>query len=83
MSAPVVVRSFTQRSEAEIARGVLEAEGIDASIMADDLGSEGPGITFGKAINLVVDAEHAERARELLDQAIEEGEAAAEDEAES
>ena len=64
------MRAFTDRAEAEIARGLLEAEGIRAAIAADDLGAEGPGMTFGKPIDLVVDAPDADRARELLDHAV-------------
>jgi hypothetical protein len=67
MKEPIILRSFTEKTEAEIARGFLEAEGIAAAVTADDLGSEGPGITFGKPINLVVEAEDVDRARELLD----------------
>jgi hypothetical protein len=70
MNEPTIVRGFTDRAEAEIARGLLEAEGIDAAIASDDLGSEGPGITFGKAIDLVVAAADLERAQKLLEEAI-------------
>jgi len=70
MKEPIIVRSFTERTEAEIARGFLEAEGIPAAIAADDLGAEGPGMTFGKPINLVVEAADVERAGELLDQSV-------------
>jgi|WetSurMetagenome_2_1015567.scaffolds.fasta_scaffold252370_2 hypothetical protein len=70
MKDPIILRAFTERTEAEIARGFLEAEGIEAAIAADDLGSEGPGMTFGKPIDLVVEAADVERARALLDQAV-------------
>ena len=70
MKDPIIVRAFTERTEAEIARGLLVAEGIPAEIAADDLGAEGPGMTFGKPIDLVVDAPDADRARELLDQRV-------------
>jgi len=70
MKDPIIVRGFTDRAEAEIARGLLEAEGIPAAIAADDLGAEGPGMTFGKPIDLVVEAADVDRARELLDQAV-------------
>lgn len=70
MKDPTIVKAFTERTEAEIARGFLEAEGIEAAIAADDLGSEGPGMTFGKPIDLVVEASDVERARELLEQAV-------------
>ncbi|HEX4823870.1 MAG TPA: DUF2007 domain-containing protein [Candidatus Polarisedimenticolaceae bacterium] len=83
MNDPVIVKSFTDKGEAEIAKGLLEAEGIDAAITADDLGSEGPGITFGRPINLVVPASDADRASDLLDQAAEGGLEASEEDADS
>ena len=70
MKDPTIVRGFTDRAEAEIARGLLEAEGIDAAISADDMGAEGPGLTFGQPVELIVEGEDAERARNLLDEAI-------------
>src|SRR5262249_7034122 len=82
MNDPIIVKSFTDKGEAEIAKGLLEAEGIDAAIAADDLGSEGPGLTFGRPIDLVVAAADAERAAELLDQ-VAEGAAEGDEEADS
>ena len=70
MKDPTIVREFTDRTEAEIARGLLEAEGIAAAITADDLAGEGPGITFGKPIELVVDAADVEQARAILDEPV-------------
>jgi hypothetical protein len=70
MKDPIILKAFTDRTEAEMARGFLEAEGITAAIAADDLGSEGPGMTFGKPIDLVVEAEDVDRARELLDEIV-------------
>jgi len=70
MKDPIIVRAFTDRTEAEMARGFLEAEGIPAAIAADDLGAEGPGMTFGTPIDLVVEAADVDRARELLDEAV-------------
>ncbi len=70
MKDPIIVRAFTDRAEAEMARGFLEAEGIAAAIAADDLGAEGPGMTFGRPIDLVVEAADVDRARALLDEAV-------------
>lgn len=70
MNDPTIVRTFSDRGEAEIARGLLEAEGIPALLTADDLGSEGPGVEISTGIQLVVDAPDAERARELLDEPV-------------
>jgi hypothetical protein len=83
MKDPTIVREFTDRTEAEIARGLLEAEGIAAAITADDLAGEGPGMTFGKPIELVVDAADVDQARALLDEPVDASEVdAAESESE-
>ena len=78
MNDPVIVKSFTDKGEAEIARGLLVAEGINAAITADDVGSEMPNLAF-RPINLVVEAADADRASELLDQVVEEAEGDEED----
>ena len=70
MKDPIILRAFTDRTEAEFARRLLLAEGIDAAVVADDLGSEGPGLTFGRPIELVVDAADLEPARALLDEPV-------------
>ena len=36
MNDPTIIRTFSDRGEAEIARSLLEAEGIDAATAADD-----------------------------------------------
>jgi hypothetical protein len=84
MNNPIILRAFTDRTDAEFARGLLVAEGIDAAVVADDLGSEGPGMTFGTPIELVVEATDLERARALLDEPVSPGDVdAAELESES
>jgi len=70
MKDPIILRAFTDRTEAEFARSLLVAEGISAAVAADDLGSEGPGMTFGRPIDLVVEAADLERARALLDEPV-------------
>lgn len=64
----VVARMFTFRHEAEIARGMLEAEGIEAVIAADDCGGLRPflGAASGGA-RLLVRRGDAEKARKLLE----------------
>lgn len=70
MKDPIILRAFTDRTDAEFARRLLVAEGIEAAVVADDLGSEGPGMTFGRPIELVVEAADLERARGLLDEPV-------------
>jgi putative signal transducing protein len=61
----VPIGSFASRSEAEIVVGLLESQGIAASIMADDAGGAYPFELSGGA-RVLVDESDAEAAREVL-----------------
>jgi putative signal transducing protein len=64
----VVVRSFTGTGEAAIARGMLEAEGIDAVLRNEHLVAIAwPLSQATGGVSLAVPARDAERARRLLD----------------
>ena len=60
---PVEVARFRWRHEAEMALGILEDEGIPGVVLADDIGGQYVGIGVAR---VVVPAEHADRAREVL-----------------
>jgi putative signal transducing protein len=72
MKDPTIVRTFADRGEAEIARSLLQAEGIDASVPAEERGGLTPPEEFLSGVQLVVEAADVERARELLDTAVSE-----------
>jgi hypothetical protein len=61
----IPIGSFATRSEAEIVVGLLESEGIAASISADDAGGAYPFELSGGA-RVLVDESDAEAAREVL-----------------
>ena len=61
----LVLRTYVNAFEAELARGALEAAGIDAMIRADDCGGTRPHLWMG-GVELLVRAEDAERADEVL-----------------
>lgn len=65
-----VVRTFRSRLEAEMARGILEDEGIRSQVTADDLGGQLPGMLPARLAVLREDRERAER---ILDEAGVEG----------
>jgi putative signal transducing protein len=65
MSRAVPIGSFATRSEAEIVVGLLESQGIAASINADDAGGAYPFDLSGGA-QVLVDESQAETAREAL-----------------
>jgi hypothetical protein len=64
----VVVATFLNRIEAEMARGALEAAEIESMVSADDAGGLRPGLWMS-GVKLLVRAEDAERAASVLDQA--------------
>jgi hypothetical protein len=62
----LVIRKFGNLFEAEIAQSALEAAGIESRLRADDAGGVQPGLWVGRGVDLLVDAEDAERAEEVL-----------------
>ncbi|HEX9883093.1 MAG TPA: DUF2007 domain-containing protein, partial [Desulfobaccales bacterium] len=51
---------------AEMAAGLLESEGIEALVMADDAGGAYPMLQFIRGVRLLVAPEDEARAREIL-----------------
>ena len=62
----VVLETFSNRIEAEMAAGLLESEGIEAMVMADDAGGTYPMLQFIRGVRLMVFKEDEARAREIL-----------------
>jgi hypothetical protein len=62
----VVLETFPNRIEAEMAAGLLESEGIEARIMADDAGGAYPMLQFIRGVKLMVAPEDEARAKEIL-----------------
>lgn len=65
--ARVVVRRFMSEAEADLARAILAANGIEAVVLRDDAGGMIPAMSLMSEIRLVVAPEDAEAAREVLD----------------
>lgn len=63
----VTVASFGDRVNAELARGLLEMEGIASMVSADDAGGMRPALQLTQGVRLIVRASDAERAREILE----------------
>ena len=64
----VVVHTFNNRPEADLAKSALEAAGVDAMMQADDGGGMRPAMAWaGSALHLLVRVEDVEVAREILD----------------
>jgi hypothetical protein len=62
----VVLETFSSRIEAEMAQGILESEGIEAIVMADDAGGTYPMFQFIRGVKLMVAAEDEAQAKEIL-----------------
>ncbi len=62
----VVLETFPSRIEAEMAQGILEGEGIEAVVMADDAGGAYPMFQFIRGVKLMVAATDKFRAQEIL-----------------
>jgi hypothetical protein len=62
----VVLETFPTRIAAEMASGLLESEGIEALVMADDAGGTYPMLQFIRGVKLMVAAGDEARAKEIL-----------------
>jgi hypothetical protein len=62
----VVVRTFADRIEAELAQSALKASGIESMIRADDAGGMRPAMGFSNGVALLVRVEQASAADEVL-----------------
>jgi hypothetical protein len=62
----VVLETFPNRIVAEMAAGLLESEGIEAMVMADDAGGAYPMLQFLRGVRVLVAPEDRHRAREIL-----------------
>ena len=71
MSNLVCIQTFATIPEAEIAKSVLEAAGIRASVDRDTGAAIESTIAFSHGVGLYVLEEHADEARRILDEAAE------------
>ena len=61
-----MVAEYTNRTQAEIAKAALEARNINAVVRGDDLGGLGPGQSFVHRIQVLVEEQDLDTAKELL-----------------
>ena len=62
----VAVGTYSNKIDADLAQGALEAADIDAMVTADDAGGQQPGLLMGRGVRVLVRPEDAERAKEIL-----------------
>ena len=63
----VVVRTFNDRIEADLAASALNAAGIESMIRDDDAGGMQPALALTNGVQLLVHADDAAAAGEILD----------------
>lgn len=63
----VVLKVFTNEFEAELAKSILEEEGIKAYISSDDVGGMQPPQQMSEGIKLIVMETDYDKAKEVLD----------------
>ena len=69
MIGEVQIAIYMDVHEANIAKGLLEANDVPCMLVRDDAGTMYPQLNQGLGIRLVVPEEVAERARRILDEA--------------
>jgi hypothetical protein len=62
----IIIETFENAFEAEVAKGYLETAGIAATIDKDDVGSMIPSLQLSAGVRLIVPEKQAERAKEIL-----------------
>lgn len=62
----VVVETYRNKVEADLAQGALEAAEIESMVSADDAGGVQPGLWASEGVRLLVRAEDLEEARKIL-----------------
>ena len=69
MSNLVCVKTFADRLQADMARSLLESNGITASVSADDMGGMRPDLAFTSGgVKLFVLDDNADKALEILNE---------------
>jgi hypothetical protein len=64
----VVVGRFNSRFEADVAKSALDAAGLDCMIRSDDAAGMRPALSLTNGVELIVRADDAIAAREILQQ---------------
>src|SRR5687767_13823142 len=62
----VTVRTYPNMFDADVARGALEAAGIESMIRSDDSGGKSPALAFTRGVELLVRSEDASEADDVL-----------------
>jgi hypothetical protein len=70
MSQRILCGEFNSRSEAEIVRELLQANGIESFVNSDDCGSVDPALSFARGVQLYVAEADAPEAERIITEAL-------------
>ena len=62
----VILNTFTNHIEADLARSALDAMGIESMVRADDAGGEQPGLWAANGVQILVRERDAELAKMVI-----------------
>ena len=62
----IKIMTFSSRHEAELAKGLLSVNGINAVVFGDDYGGIQPALSFSTGVQLMVKEEDVEEATRIL-----------------
>ena len=63
----IVLEEFSDHFAADVAKSALDAAGIECFVKSDDAGGMRPGMWMGNGVQLIVRADDARRAKEILE----------------
>ncbi len=66
MEKEIVLKTFIHRYEADIAKGLLDEQGIDNMVSDEDVGGFRIGMIIGESIKLIVNEKDLEKAKEVI-----------------
>lgn len=64
---PVLIKTFSNEADAEMAQQMLQEAGVRAFVLKDDAGGMEPHLQLTGGVRLLVGSSDAERAREILE----------------
>ena len=62
----IVLKTFINRYEADLAKGLLDEKGIENMISDEDVGGFRPGMIVGEPIQLIVNEKDLEKAKQTI-----------------
>lgn len=66
MEKEAILKTYINRYEADIAKGLLDEKGIENMISDDDVGGFRPGMIIGESIQLIVNEKDLKNAKEAI-----------------